>query len=81
MKLEGTTTVRVLVSTEGRPQRVALERARALGCSTRPRWRRCANGPSSRRGKDNKAMAAEVDVPVRFRLTGATVVPPDGDSK
>ncbi|MGD0844615.1 MAG: TonB family protein [Geobacteraceae bacterium] len=68
LKLQGTTTVRVLVSPEGRPKTVKLEKtsgARILDNAALDAVQHWLFVPA-RRG--DKPVAAEVDVPVRFRL-------------
>ncbi len=68
LRLQGTTTVRVLVSPEGRPKTVKLEKtsgARILDDAALDAVQHWLFVPA-RRG--DKPIAAEVDVPVRFRL-------------
>jgi protein TonB len=68
LKLQGTATVRVLVSPEGRPRSVALSKSsgtRILDEAALEAVQQWSFVPA-RRG--SKPVAAEVDVPVRFRL-------------
>lgn len=68
LRLQGTTTVRVLVSPEGHPKTVKLEKtsgARILDEAALDAVQHWLFVPA-RRG--DKPIAAEVDVPVRFRL-------------
>jgi protein TonB len=68
LKLQGTVTVRVLVSPEGRPKTVKLEKtsgARILDDAALDAVQHWLFVPA-RRG--DKPIAADVDVPVRFRL-------------
>ncbi len=68
LKLQGTTTVRVLVSADGHPKKVRLEKtsgARILDDAAVDAVRHWLFVPA-RRG--DRRIAAEVDVPVRFRL-------------
>jgi len=70
LKLQGSATVRVMVSPEGRPKSVRLENssgARILDEAALAAVQQWTFVPA-RRG--NKAVAAEVDVPVRFSLNG-----------
>ena len=69
LKLQGTVTVRVMVSADGRPTRVTLEKgsgARILDDAALEAVRHWSFVPA-RRG-DKAIAAAKVDVPVRFRL-------------
>jgi len=68
LKLQGTATVRVLVSPEGRPRSVALSKTsgtRILDEAALEAVQQWSFVPA-RRG--SRPVAAEVDVPVRFRL-------------
>jgi protein TonB len=68
LKLQGTATVRVLVSPDGHPRSVKLEKssgARILDEAALQAVQHWSFVPA-RRG--DKTIAAEVDVPVRFRL-------------
>jgi protein TonB len=79
MKLQGTTVVRVLVSSEGRPQRVAVETSsgvQLLDDAALEAVRQWSFVPAK---QGQRAVAAEVNVPMRFRLTGEIGVLPDGD--
>jgi protein TonB len=68
LKLQGTATLRVLVTPEGRPKTIKLEKtsgARILDNAALDAVQHWLFVPA-RRG--DKPIAAEVDVPVRFRL-------------
>jgi len=68
LKLQGTATVRVLVSAEGRPRSVTLSKSsgtKILDEAALEAVQQWSFVPA-RRG--SKPVAAEVDVPVRFRL-------------
>jgi protein TonB len=70
MRLQGTTTIRVLVGTDGHPQRVRLEESSgvelldAAALEAVKRW----SFVPARQG--TTPVAAEVNVPLRFRLEG-----------
>ena len=75
-RLEGSTTLRVLVSAEGRPVHIAVETssgAPMLDEAAQDAVRRWSFVPA-RRG--NTPVAAEVRVPLRFHLNGITDVQP-----
>jgi protein TonB len=70
MRLQGTATLRVLVGTDGHPQRVRLEKSsgvQLLDDAALEGVQRWMFVPA-RQGA--KPIAAEVDVPLRFRLKG-----------
>lgn len=72
MKLEGTTIVRVLVSSEGHPQSVAVETSsgvQVLDEAALEAVRQWSFVPAKR---GHKAIASEVNVPMSFRLTADT---------
>lgn len=70
MRMQGTATIRVLVGTDGRPQRVRLEKSSGVelldnaALEAVQRW----TFVPARQG--TTPIAAEVDVPLRFRLEG-----------
>lgn len=78
MKLQGTTTIRVLVSPEGRPQRVAVEKSSGIQLLDEAAIEAVRQWSFVPARQGDRAIAAEVNVPLRFRLTGAAVAPPDG---
>jgi periplasmic protein TonB len=75
--LEGTAVVRVLVGEDGRPKNAAIEKSsgvRVLDEAALAAVQRWFFVPA-RRG--STPISAEVDVPVRFRLGGASTVAPE----
>jgi protein TonB len=73
LRLQGTAMIRVLVSPEGRPKSVKLQQSSGVqilddaALEAVQEW----SFVPARQGK--KPIAAEVDVPVSFRLEGTTV--------
>ncbi len=68
LKLEGTVTLRVLVSMEGRPQRVSLQRSSGVGMLDEAALKAVQGWSFVPAHRGNDAIATEVNVPVRFRL-------------
>ncbi len=81
LKLEGTTVLRVRVSPEGRPTSVAVETSSGvelLDDAAVEAVRQWSFVPA-RQG--DAAIAAEVNVPVRFRLTGGASATGEGPAR
>lgn len=68
LKLEGTVTLRVLVSTEGRPLRVSLQRSSGASILDEAALKAVQGWYFVPAHRGNRPIATEVDVPVRFRL-------------
>lgn len=77
MQLQGTATIRVLVSPEGRPQHVAVEKSSGVQLLDEAALEAVRQWSFVPARQGDKAIAAEVNVPLRFRLSGAAVVLPD----
>ena len=71
MKLQGTTIVRVLVSPEGHPQRVAVETSSGVELLDEAALEAVRQWSFVPARQGQKAIAAEVNVPMRFRLSGS----------
>jgi protein TonB len=68
LKLEGVATLRVFVSTEGRPQRVSLQRSSGVRILDEAALKAVQSWSFVPARRGNKPIGTEVDVPVRFRL-------------
>ncbi len=68
LKLEGTVTLRVLVSAEGRPQHVSLQKSSGVGVLDDAALKAVEGWSFVPAHRGNHPIATEVDVPVRFRL-------------
>jgi protein TonB len=68
LRLEGTATIRVLVGTDGRPRSVRLEKSSGVAILDEAALKAVRGWTfvAARQGSD--PVAAEVNVPVRFRL-------------
>lgn len=78
LQLEGTSTIRVLVSPEGRPKRVTVEKSSGVQLLDDAALEAVQQWSFVPARKGNKAIAAEVNVPMRFHLTGGATLVPDG---
>ena len=70
MKLQGTTTVRVLVGTDGRPRRVSLADTSGVDLLDEAALEAVQGWTFVPAREGTSVIAAEVDVPLRFRLEG-----------
>jgi protein TonB len=69
LKLEGTVTLRVLVSSDGRPQRVSLRRSSGVRLLDEAALEAVGHWSFVPARQGDKRIATEVDVPLRFRLS------------
>ena len=70
LKLQGTATIRVLVDTDGRPQRIRLSRSSGIGVLDEAALEAVQHWTFVPARQGNTPVTAEVDVPLRFRLEG-----------
>jgi protein TonB len=70
LRLQGKTTIRVLVNADGRPQRVKLEHSSGVQILDQAALEAVQHWTFVPARQGNRPIAAEVDVPLHFRLEG-----------